>query len=278
MAKLFDKDQRLISSVEFYYREGDVGEFLKEAWVWAWRLAMGRYGLDEDACAEVVLRLVLRAEEILKMYREREYSNFPAFFTSYAKKIIFNQRRREIRFDRSEILADRFERFYDPNSDFTKEILNQHRENTYQIHDILSELEPLHSLIVKLKHRIPLELSELRILYLKLKEKNKSLRDYYLEDLEEERKIWKKQKILNDKLSRMYQNVWMDNFKKVEKWKVYRKNLRETSLSVSEEKSFRTISSYLGMSQYTVRRIYYSAITKLKQKAEIRVIGRLEAA
>lgn len=278
MEKLSEKDKRLISSVEFYFREGNSENFLKEAWVWAWALAKGRYNLDEDSCSEIVLKLVLDAEEVLHLFKERGYSNFPAFFTTYTKNLIWNQRRKEIRLNRSEILSDGFERFYDPRSEFTKEILSQTQETSLLIQNILSEMDPIVSLILKLKHRVPLNLKESRLFYSKLKKKKLKLGDYYSKDIEEERKSWLRKKELNEKLSRLYQSMQIHHFENLEKWKMSRKQILEVCGAVTEEKSFKKIGWYLGLSEHSVRKVYYFAISELKRKGDLKKIRLSEAA
>ncbi|MEI1278549.1 RNA polymerase subunit sigma-70 [Leptospira venezuelensis] len=278
MEKLSEKDKRLISSVEFYFREGNSEQFLKEAWTWAWALARGRYHLDEDSCSEIVLKLVLDAEEVLHLYRERGYSNFPAFFTTYTKNLIWNQRRKEIRLNKNEILSDGFERFYDPRSEFTKDILSERQKTSILIRKILSEMDPIASLILKLKHRIPLNLKDSRLFYSKLKKKKLKLRDYYGKDLEEERKSWIRKKELNEKLSRLYQNMQIHHFENSEKWKISRKQLLEVCGSVMEEKSFKKIGWYLGLSEHSVRKSYYFGISEIKRKEDLKKIRFLEAA
>ncbi|PJZ25586.1 RNA polymerase subunit sigma-70 [Leptospira hartskeerlii] len=278
MTKNSEKDKRLISSVEFYFREGNSENFLKEAWLWAWALAKGKYGLDEDSCSEIVLKLVLDAEEVLHLFKERGYSNFPAFFTTYTKNLIWNQRRKEIRLNRSEILSDGFERFYDPRSEFTKEILSQNREASLLVRNILSEMDPITSLILKLKHRIPLNLKESRLFCSKLKEKKLKLRDYYGKDAEEERKSWLRKKELNEKLSRLYQNMQIHRFENLERWKISRRQLLEVCGSVTEEKSFKKIGWYLGLSEHSVRKAYYFAVSELKRKEDLKKIRFAEAA
>ncbi|GBF38095.1 RNA polymerase subunit sigma-70 [Leptospira johnsonii] len=278
MEKLSEKDKRLISSVEFYFREGNSENFLKEAWNWAWALARGRYNLDEDSCSEIVLKLVLDAEEVLHLFKERGYSNFPAFFTTYTKNLIANQRRKEIRLSRSEILSDGFERFYDPRSEFTKEILSRTQEVSLLVRTILSEMDPIASLILKLKHRIPLSLKEFRLFYSKLKMKKLKLKDYYVKDIEEERKSWLRKKELNEKLSRLYQNMQIHRFENLERWKVSRRQILEVSGAVTKEKSFKKIGWYLGLSEHSVRKTYYFAVSELKRKEELKKIGFSEAA
>ncbi|PJZ77300.1 RNA polymerase subunit sigma-70 [Leptospira neocaledonica] len=278
MEKNSEKDKKLISSVEFYFREGDSENFLKEAWIWAWALAKGRYNLDEDSCSEIVLKLVLDAEEILHLFKERGYSNFPAFFTTYTKNLIANQRRKEIRLHRSEILSDGFERFYDPRSEFTKEILNQTRELPTLIQSLLSEMDPIVSLILKLKHRIPLNLKECRLFHSKLRKKKLKLRDYYVRDVEEEQRSWIRKKELNEKLSRLYQNMQIHHFENLERWKNSRKQILEVCGAVTEEKSFKKIGWYLSLSEHTVRKAYYFAISELKRKENLKKIRFAEAA
>lgn len=278
MEKISEKDKRLISSVEFYFREGNPENFLKEAWIWAWALARGKYRLDEDSCSEIVLKLVLDAEEVLHLFKERGYSNFPAFFTTYTKNLILNQRRKEIRLYRSEIVSDGFERFYDPRSEFTKEILSQTQETTRLVRNILSEMDPIASLILKLKHRIPLSLKESRLFYSKLKKKRLKLRDYFVKDIDEERRSWLRKKELNEKLSRLYQNMQIHHFENSERWKISRKQIREICGSVTEEKSFKKIGWYLGLSEHSVRKAYYFAISELRRKEDLKKIRFSEAA
>ncbi|MGJ4747454.1 RNA polymerase subunit sigma-70 [Leptospira sp. SA-E8] len=278
MARYSEKDKRLISSVEFYFREGNSENFLKEAWIWAWGLARGRYNLDEDSCSEIVLKLVLDAEEVLHLFKERGYSNFPAFFTTYTKNLISNQRRKEIRLHRREIVSDGFERFYDPRSEFTKEIVSQTREISLLVRNILSEMDPITSLILKLKHRVPLNLKESRFFYTKLKKKKLKLRDYYLKDIEEERKSWLRKKEFNEKLSRLYQNMQIHHFENLERWKISRKQILEICGSVTEEKSFKKIGWYLGLSEHSVRKHYYFAVSELKRKEDLKKLRFMEAA
>ncbi|TGM89340.1 RNA polymerase subunit sigma-70 [Leptospira licerasiae] len=278
MTKLSEKDKKLISSVEFYYREGNFENFLKEAWPWVWSLAKGKYRLDEDSCSEIVLKLVLDAEEVLHLFKKRGYSNFPAFFTTYTKNLIWNQRRKEIRLNRSEILSDGFERFYDPRSEFTKDILNQTDETSLLVRNILSEIDPISSLILKLKHRIPLSLKESRLFHSKLRKKKLKLRDYYTKDIEEERKSWLRKKELSEKLSRLYQNMQIHRFENLERWKISRSQLLEISGSVTEGKSFKKIGWYLGLSEHSVRKAYYFAIFELKRKEDLRKIRFADAA
>lgn len=278
MEKLSEKDKRLISSVEFYFREGNSENFLKEAWNWAWALARKRYHLDEDSCSEIILKLVLDAEEVLDIFKRRGYSNFPAFFTTYTKNLIWNQRRKEIRLHRTEILSDGFERIYDPRSEFTKEILSQTKEVSELVRNILSEIDPISSLILKLKHRIPLSLKESRLFHLKLKKKKLKLKDYYTKDMEEERKSWLRKKELNEKLSRLYQNMQIHHFENSERWKISRKQILDVSGAVTEGKSFKKIGWYLGLSEHSVRKSYYFAVSELKRKENLKKIGFAEAA
>lgn len=278
MEKNSEKDRRLISSVDFYFREGNTENFLKEAWIWAWTFAKGRYHLDEDSCSEIVLKLVLDAEEVLHLFKERGYSNFPAFFTAYTKNLIWNQRRKDFRLKKNEILSDGFERFYDPRSEFTKEILNQTRETSLLVRNILSEMDPISSLILKLKHRIPLSLKEFRLFYSKLKKKKLKLKDYFAKDMEEERRSWLRKKELNEKLSRLYQNMQIHHFENLERWKISRRQIVEVCSAVTGEKSFKKIGWYLGLSEHSVRKSYYFAVSELKRKEEIKKIRFAEAA
>ncbi|PJZ64482.1 hypothetical protein CH371_17035 [Leptospira wolffii] len=281
MLRNWEKDSRLSLSVEAYFRSGDTGEFLTEASEWIWSFGRFRFGLDEDDCAEIVLHFVKDAEHILKNFRDQGYRNFPAFFTSCIRNRSLNERRKKSRRSRSEFITDALyeERFKNPREiPFWKEILEERDRSLKLVRSALEELEPRVSLIVKMKHRISLDLREVRVLNRKLREIPISLREYYREDEDEitRRRLQRKRAV--DRLGELYQILNNADFTNLDKWKDCRAGWMSRRSSVPEEKSFRKIAYYLGASEHTIRRYYYGAIVSFRKRMELKNIDLREAA
>ncbi|TGK04741.1 RNA polymerase subunit sigma-70 [Leptospira semungkisensis] len=280
MYKNPDRDERLISSLEIYFRNGDSDLFLKEASGLAWTLSQKKYHLDDDSCAEIVLKLVHDVEHIMKVYQEGKYCNFPAFLTAYIKHLILNQRKKNVIRARMEIVTDEFytDRFPRASDyDFTTDILNESDEISSMVRDALNRLDPLSSLIIKMKHRIPPNLREFRILSQRLKPLELNIKQYFRLDQEEETINRIKKRKAEDQLKKLFQSLHTSQPKDRSRWQGARQNWFHRHSTVPEEKSFRKIAYYLGMSQHKVRSSYYSTIANLK-KNRWEKVGWKEAA
>ncbi len=281
MPQKTQKDIRLSRSAETYFKNGDTEEFLNEAWDWAWKIGQYRYGLDEDGCGEIVFRLVKDAKHILDLFKEGEYPNFPAFLTTYVKHLILNQIKKNSRRIRMEFTSEFFndDRFKNPEEeDFIGEILNQKDITSFLVRDALSRLDPLASLVVKMKHKIQMNLAEIRILSQRLKQKEFDLRTYFTEDEAEERKRRIQRKEATDRLQELYQTLNISDFIDHRKWKHTRVVWVNRRNSIPEEKSFRKIGFYLGATEHVVRRLYYSSIASIRNKESFRRIDFREVA
>ncbi|TGJ99982.1 RNA polymerase subunit sigma-70 [Leptospira langatensis] len=274
-------DQKLISSLEFYYRNGDPDLFLKEAWGWAWALSRRKFRLDDDSCADIVLKLVHDVEHIMKVYQEGNYTNFPAFLTTYVKHLVLNQKKKNVIRAKMEIVTDDFytDRFPKASTyDFTQDILEQAKEISLLVRETLDQLDPLASLVIKMKHRIRLNLKECRIFKQRLSWLGLGIRQYFDSDREEEIRSRIRKRNAEDQLKRLFQSLYHTESQNRTRWNGARKHWSDRHSGVPEEKSFRKIAYYLGMSQHSVRTLYYSTVTDFKKKERWRSMGWRAAA
>ncbi|TGK10309.1 hypothetical protein EHO60_10790 [Leptospira fletcheri] len=264
---MMDRDQRLTEAVATYFQTGEKKDFLNEAWIWTKHICMRRFGMDEDGSSEVMLRIVQSAERCLEIYRSREYGNFPAYFTVYVKNQILNQRKRESVSRKKERILMEVK-----GSDIgTRETVSEMRTSEEEILRILmrkalAELETLPCLVVKMRHRIPMNLRELKLLKGKLKRKSSGLRAYFMEEEEYERSQRLRRKAVTDQLQVFFGRTYFSESNRSEKWRKRKKIWADKMAHIGEEQSFRRIAVSLALSEHTVRKVYYDAIRTMRDR------------
>ncbi|EQA44180.1 hypothetical protein LEP1GSC050_2145 [Leptospira broomii serovar Hurstbridge str. 5399] len=271
---MLNRDQKLNLSVQEYFKTGRKDAFLKEAWVWVREICIGRFQLDEDVSSEVTLHLIQNADRCLEIFRTGNYRNFPAYLTVFIKNLILNQRKKEISKERREkLIIISEERGYDESASFERKIVLEEENIGVLVRKTLSELSPLACLIVKMKHKIRLNLRDIRLLRSRLKLIDMQFRTYLAEDEEEVRTHRLRRKAISDQLLVLFGRIHSVDRGAVNKWRQRKRDWLRKMDRINEEKSFRRISVYLSFSEHSVRRIYYDAIRTIRERSHWKEIG-----